>query len=557
MLVIAERQLGDYRIGKAPLGGILDAGHVLLRLDTAHADIVACGKTVADEILEDYPDMGMDIAHGKILEIDAVHRDAALVGVIEPGQQLDDGGLARAILAHQSQRLAGLEGKVQMAQRPGVGIGIAEANILKHHAGLDRLGKRLGLGRRNDGWLDLEEGEQVIKIHRLPGNLGKAQQQLLEQAIEPQKRARQEGKVADREIADDGPPDDKAIGTIIGQRRDRREQRAPEGALGGNAAIVEKDALGQRPEPLDQEPAQAEQLDLLGRLGAGPDMADIFELAPLRRAPAAEHIGQRVEPCLAPYGRHKAHRQQQDQPGRIDEQPRRQRCHGDDVLRLAEHLAEQGIAPRRLAPGALQLVLIFGRFEMHEIEPRGMGHQLDADRIGMQFREHRIDQPGNPVQQVGHQHQAQFHRQQHGDGCQQAAGPPVGKARPRRRHRGQCHHGVDQQLADIEHGDGLQRRYEPQADAGRGQRLAGAPDLRQQAPEMAQIADALTEAGRGVGKGRRTAPGKVSHGVMIALRGEAGNRYATERAVVSLPMGRKSTASVEPSRSRRAWACCP
>ena len=53
-----------------------------------------------------------------------------------------------------------------------------------------------------------------------------------------------------------------------------------------------------------EEVAQAEQLELLGGLGAGADIADIFELAPLRRAPAAHEIGQRIEARLAPDGGH-------------------------------------------------------------------------------------------------------------------------------------------------------------------------------------------------------------------------------------------------------------
>ncbi len=41
-------------------------------------------------------------------EVVAVEQDAALVRVVEPRQQLDQRGLAGAVLAHQRQHLAGL-----------------------------------------------------------------------------------------------------------------------------------------------------------------------------------------------------------------------------------------------------------------------------------------------------------------------------------------------------------------------------------------------------------------------------------------------------------------
>ena len=171
--------------------------------------------------------------------------------------------------------------------------------------------------------------------------------------------------------------------------------------------------MGQLLEAGDEEIAQPEELELLGRLGAGADIADIIELAPLRRAPAANEIGQGVEARFAPDGRHEAERQEQDQPGRIDKEARAKRHHGDHVLRLAEHLAEERIAARCLASRALEPVLVLGRFEMHEVEPRRMRHQLDADLVGVEFRQHGIHQSGRPRQEVRTDHQCQFDGQQH------------------------------------------------------------------------------------------------------------------------------------------------
>src|SRR3546814_3413235 len=47
--------------------------------------------------------------------------DAAGVGRVQPGQQLDQGGLAGAVLADQRQRLAWTDVQVDVLQRRGVG----------------------------------------------------------------------------------------------------------------------------------------------------------------------------------------------------------------------------------------------------------------------------------------------------------------------------------------------------------------------------------------------------------------------------------------------------
>jgi hypothetical protein len=49
-------------------------------LDTADADIVAGRETVADEILENDADMGVDVTRVHVPEVDAIHGDAALTG---------------------------------------------------------------------------------------------------------------------------------------------------------------------------------------------------------------------------------------------------------------------------------------------------------------------------------------------------------------------------------------------------------------------------------------------------------------------------------------------
>src|SRR5690606_35675097 len=58
---------------------------------------------------------------------------------------------------------------------------------------------------------------------------------------------------------------------------------------------------------------------------------------------------------------------------------------------------------------------------------------------------------------------------------------------------GEHDHRIDDQLADIEHGDRNEGAHQPQADAGRGEQPARAPDLADEARQMAEGADADVE----------------------------------------------------------------
>src|SRR5690606_26458415 len=138
-LLVAEWQPRDHRVGKTALGGVLEARPVGAGLDATYPDVLGGGEAVAHEILEDDADMGMDVVRGHVAEVDAVDADTALVRIVEAGKELDDGGLAGAVLADQRQGLAGGDGEIEAADRPGLGVGVAEADILEAHALADGL----------------------------------------------------------------------------------------------------------------------------------------------------------------------------------------------------------------------------------------------------------------------------------------------------------------------------------------------------------------------------------------------------------------------------------
>ena len=172
-----------------------------------------------------------------VAQVAAVEQDAAFVGIVEPREQLDERGLAGAVLADQRQHLAGLQREVEVAHRPALGAGIAEADVLEHEALADRLRERQRVRRRHDLRLDLEEREQVVEVERLAGDLREADQQAFEQVAQPAERAGEEGQVADRELAVQRAPDDVRVGDVVGDRAERRQRAAPARAAQRERAV--------------------------------------------------------------------------------------------------------------------------------------------------------------------------------------------------------------------------------------------------------------------------------------------------------------------------------
>ena len=57
----------------------------------------------------------------------AAPADGAVVGLVGPGQHLDQGGLARAVLAEQTVHLAGLDVEVDAVEGPHAGERLGDA----------------------------------------------------------------------------------------------------------------------------------------------------------------------------------------------------------------------------------------------------------------------------------------------------------------------------------------------------------------------------------------------------------------------------------------------
>ena len=89
---------------------------VLQSLRCAHGDVFAGSHLVAHEILKDHADLAIQIVEVVFAKIDPIEQDLSFGGIVESGDQFDDGGFAFAVLADQRDSLARLKREVQVAQ---------------------------------------------------------------------------------------------------------------------------------------------------------------------------------------------------------------------------------------------------------------------------------------------------------------------------------------------------------------------------------------------------------------------------------------------------------
>ena len=347
--------------------------------------------------------------------------------------------------------------------------------------------------RRDDLRLDLEEGEEVVEVERLPRHLREAGEQAFEQVAQSAEGPGQEGEVADGEVAAQRAPGDEGIGQVVPRRAQRGEQAAPAGAAHGQAAVGFVELGGQRAVALDEEGVEAEDLHLLRRVHAGAGLAHVVQLAALGRTRVVERVALRVEVRLAQEGRHQRQQQQADEPGRVDGQPGRETEDGHHVLRLAEELAQKRDPPAGLAACAIEPVLQLAVLEVLEVEGRRVLHEAHAGGDVVLLREQRLRQGDHAPQHVRQDGQAELQDQEHGQPVEHSARQPIAQPRRPVGSLRQQQHLVDDQLPDVEGGHRQQRAQEAHEQVGRSQAGARLPDQLQEGREIAQGAEALPQ----------------------------------------------------------------
>jgi hypothetical protein len=87
-LIVSPEKLPDDLVRQAAPGGGNDPRAIAAGLDASYGDIVGRGQVSADEVPKDEPDLGAKGEQVVFAEIVPVEQDAALVGIVEPRQQL-------------------------------------------------------------------------------------------------------------------------------------------------------------------------------------------------------------------------------------------------------------------------------------------------------------------------------------------------------------------------------------------------------------------------------------------------------------------------------------
>src|SRR5216684_1977869 len=130
-LLVGARQAIDNVFGHALARCDPQQIKIVDLLDAANRYVFTSGHFIAHEILEDDADLTMQILQVVLAKIDSIEQDLPLSGIVQPGHQLYDGGLALAILANQRQPLRGMQLKINAIENQSGISGIAERDVAK------------------------------------------------------------------------------------------------------------------------------------------------------------------------------------------------------------------------------------------------------------------------------------------------------------------------------------------------------------------------------------------------------------------------------------------
>ena len=129
--------------------------------NSADANVQSRRHVVTHKILKNDPDFAVQRLDVVVPEVHSVQEDGAAGGIIQPRQQLDQRGLALAVLSHQGHVLAGLDSKVQIPQHRPVRPRVLERNVAELNPPANEArnweGSRLG----SDGGFNSQEFEQI------------------------------------------------------------------------------------------------------------------------------------------------------------------------------------------------------------------------------------------------------------------------------------------------------------------------------------------------------------------------------------------------------------
>jgi hypothetical protein len=401
-------EIGRQPVGPRPVEG-LSHGVVAARvIGRGQRDVFPQRGRVAHVVLEQG-------RHRRPLlrRIDAAHRDPPRFRLVEPGQQLDEGGLADAVLADHRDRLARPQRHAQPVEHRPPAARIAEHHVveLDHRRAGARSGRgpfdrpsvvgRQLVGRREAAQTVLDV--ETLHAHRADREQAGAGQHKRDQPAGGQVAVQHRGGRQPEHERDRDPGDHEDPPLLA----DRHEQAPP------HRRICPRD---RRPEPPGEPVAEPEQPHVLGRAIDGL-FRDVV-LVPLAGRVGVELVdhGEELPSHDRPH-----HQRGHQQPGRERHREGGQQQGRRDRTDHAEHqleLAGRGGAGRTVAgqahPGvdrARGPVLEVGALQHLQAaqpgrQPADAGPQVAVDPLDHQAAHRGDQQPGRLIgqEQAGHQH---------------------------------------------------------------------------------------------------------------------------------------------------------
>ena len=155
----------DDVVGPGALDGADDGGLVVEPGHVADADGLARAELEAEEVLEGAGEALAPLVGRHARQRLAVHEDRARRGLVELGEQLDERGLAGAVLADDGDDRARGQLERHVVQHEAVGAGVGEGDVIEADA-LAQLRRHGQVGVRDQRRrVVLEPGEALGAVH--------------------------------------------------------------------------------------------------------------------------------------------------------------------------------------------------------------------------------------------------------------------------------------------------------------------------------------------------------------------------------------------------------
>src|SRR3989338_1246399 len=289
-------------------------------LHGAEADVLAESHMVTHEILEDRADPTVDFLGRQIFDVHAAQVNMPQNRLVKAGQKLDQGRLARAVGADQSQLFRGADFKGKILQGPFFVARVAEPNVLEFNAAARVIGRPFRGVPHLDVRSQPEKSEKIVQEqpvfvqgvdivqHALKGSLALAEHGYIKRHL------------AQADAAGNRKPNAPAVGNVV-----RKSREQPPGQRFKRAAFSQLRVLAENlPKHADiarqQRPAQAEELDLLDRIILGQKLLKIGHRAGLWRAPGLKPEAQAAVAALHQKGWNAGGKEQKRQGGAKSDQ---------------------------------------------------------------------------------------------------------------------------------------------------------------------------------------------------------------------------------------------